>query len=79
MNSFIYDAKNIGSAIYRNRIAINYSLIKLSKEINVSLNTVRNWEKGKCVPSLINLLSLCNLFKVKVDDVLFYNKTTICE
>ncbi len=60
----------IAGNVHQLRLAANLSQTELAKILHVSNKTIRMWEKGQSYPSLVNVLSLCNLFKVKVDDLI---------
>lgn len=40
---------------------------QIAKEINVSEDSVYNWEKGRSEPSITDLISLANLLNVSID------------
>ncbi len=44
-----------------------WTLEQVGKEINVSNQTISNWEKGKTQPDIESLIRLANLFKVTID------------
>lgn len=41
-------------------------------ELNVTVQTVYNWIRGKRLPDYENLIALSVLFNVKIDDLLSY-------
>ena len=41
-------------------------------ELNVSISCVDKWERCDLVPSLKSVLKICNLFDIKIDDLIFY-------
>lgn len=57
-------AKNIRQL----RLAADLTQLELAKKLSVSISSVKAWESKKVFPSLINILSICNLFNTKVDD-----------
>lgn len=44
---------------------------QLSRELNVSLNTIKNWENGKVKPQASNLRKLALYFGVSTDIFLY--------
>ena len=63
-----FDIAFIAKNIFEKRTANNMSQLELAKKLHVSKRSVKAWEKGITLPSLTNVLSLCNFFNVKVDD-----------
>ena len=70
METKILNATIIAGNVRRLRQAANLTQSELAKKLNVSTSSVNAWEKEKTYPSLINVLSLCNYFDVKVDDLI---------
>ena len=60
----------IAGNVYQLRQAANLSQSELAKLIHVSKSSINAWERGHTYPNLINVLSICNYFKVKVDDLI---------
>lgn len=44
-----------------------------AKELNVSNKTLSNWENGKAVPKADKIYSICNLYNMDYDDIIFFN------
>lgn len=44
-----------------------WTLEQVAAEINVSNQTISNWEKGKTQPDIESLIRLADLFKVTID------------
>lgn len=55
---------------------VNADLLQkdVAKILNVSIDSIKNWESGKCAPSTKYIDSLCNLYKVSYDDIIFLPK-----
>ena len=70
METKILNATIIAGNVHRLRLAANLTQSELAKKLNVSTSSVNAWEKEKTYPSLINVLSLCNYFDIKVDDLI---------
>ena len=60
----------IAGNVHQLRLAANLSQSELANLLHVSTSSISAWEKGHTYPSLINVLSICNYFKVKVDDLI---------
>ena len=70
MESKIFNMTIIAGNVHQLRLAANLSQAELAKKLNVSKTSISAWENKKTYPSLVNVLSLCNLFGVKVDDLI---------
>ena len=70
METKILNATIIAGNVHRLRLAAKLTQSELAKKLNVSTSSVNAWEKEKTYPSLINVLSLCNYFDVKADDLI---------
>ena len=70
MENKILNVTIIAGNIHQLRLAANLSQLELAKLIHVSTSSVYAWENGRTYPNLINVLSICNYFKVKVDDLI---------
>ena len=60
----------IAGNVHQLRQAANLSQSELAKLIHVSTSSINAWERGHTYPNLINVLSICYYFKVKVDDLI---------
>lgn len=56
------------------RVNANYTQEKAAKALDVSRDTIRNWENGKSFPSIKQVEKILNLYCVKLDDIIFLNK-----
>ena len=70
MKNKILNVTIIAGNVHQLRLAANLTKTELAKFIHVSTSSINMWEKGHTYPSLINVLSICNYFKVKVDDLI---------
>lgn len=52
------------------RVRINMTQEKIADELNVSRQTVSNWERGKSLPDIISLIRLSDLYQMSLDDLL---------
>ncbi len=57
----------IGKRIKILRETENLDKRKLGALLRVSAKTISLWESGKNIPSLQNMVNICNLFRVSLD------------
>ena len=55
------------------RVNANLTQAKAAELLNVSTNTVKNWESGKTYPKQPQIMKLCELYKITYDDIFFDN------
>ncbi|HBJ2622353.1 UNVERIFIED_ORG: hypothetical protein B2H98_07065 [Clostridium botulinum] len=60
----------LGKRIKERRLLLGYNQPELAKIMNVSKQTVSNWEKGNRTPDAETLMKLADLFSVSVDFLL---------
>ena len=70
MENKFFNVAIIAGNVHQLRQAANLSQSELAKLIHVSKSSINAWERGHTYPNLINVLSICNYFKVKVDDLI---------
>jgi transcriptional regulator with XRE-family HTH domain len=51
------------------RVNANLSQEKVAKKMKKSKLTINNWENGKTEIDYANLITLCNLYSVTIDDI----------
>lgn len=49
------------------RVKNNYSQCDIAKILNVTNQTISNWEKGKRLPDIDTLVTLANLYNITLD------------
>ncbi len=59
-----------GDQIKKLRISYNYSQVQLSQLMNVSKQTISNWENNNILPSVDMLIRIADLFSVSTDFLL---------
>ena len=59
----------IGSNIKRLRMERQMTQKELAKYLNVSVQAVSKWERGRAYPDLALLLPIASLFHVTLDDL----------
>ena len=45
-----------------------------AKKLGVAPSTIRNWEKGKSLPSADKIDSVCEVYGLPYNDIIFFNK-----
>ena len=60
----------ISEKLKNSRINAGMTQQKVAEEINVSRQTISNWENGKSLPDVISLIKISDLYKVSLDDLL---------
>ena len=60
----------LGKRIYDLRTAMGWSQVQLAKYLNISKQTVSNWENDNIQPSIEMLLQVAKLFHVSCDYLL---------
>jgi DNA-binding XRE family transcriptional regulator len=66
------DATKIGVKIKRLRQHRGYSIRNFAYIINIRPSSILNWEKGKSLPNLEHAIDLCNLFSIRIDEIILY-------
>ena len=61
---------NIGEKIQKLRKQNGWSQEELASRISVSRQTLSKWELGVTVPDTENVVAICKLFQISVDDLL---------
>lgn len=59
-----------GNRIAELRLARNWTQVQLAQKLNVSKQTVSNWENNNILPSIDLLIKLARLFSVSTDYIL---------
>lgn len=65
----------LGQRIYELRIAFGWSQVQLAKKLNISKQTVSNWENENIQPSIEMLVRIAKLFHVSADYLLGLDET----
>lgn len=60
----------LGDIIKKLRLSHNLSQVQLAKSLNVSKQTVSNWENNNILPSIDMLMKLSGFFSVSTDYLL---------
>ena len=59
------------------RVNTNLSQEKVAKKMKKSKLTINNWENGKTEIDYANLIALCNLYSVTIDDIVLPYESTL--
>ena len=66
----------LGARINELRIASGWSQVQLAEKLNISKQTVSNWENDNIQPSIEMLVRIANLFSVSTDYLLGLDNLT---
>lgn len=61
---------NLGKTLQDLRKAKNISQEQMAEILNVSRQTISNWENSKSYPDILMLIKLCEIYKISLDDLL---------
>jgi|WetSurMetagenome_2_1015567.scaffolds.fasta_scaffold1112938_2 HTH-type transcriptional regulator, cell division transcriptional repressor len=64
-----HDRKTMGGRIYFARVALDMTQGELAAKLHVSRTTIKNWESGKCRPSLYGTASVARVLGVTVAEL----------
>ena len=64
---------DLGKKIMTMRNEKNLSQEQLAEKLNVTRQTISNWENGKFYPDIDSLVNLSKFFNVSLDDLLSYD------
>ena len=53
------------------RLNNNYTLTQMADIMNVTRNTVRNYEDGKTAPDIFYIKNICNKFNASLEDLVY--------
>ena len=60
----------IGKKLKNARMKSGFTQENVAEKINVSRQTISNWENEKSYPDIINVIELSNLYSISLDDLL---------
>lgn len=67
----------IGKKLKDARISSGFTQEKIAEKINVSRQTISNWETEKSYPDIISVIKLSELYSISLDDLLKGDKKMI--
>ena len=74
MKKVVLNKKEIGSVIKEYRLKNNISINEFASEISIkNPKQILKWENGLVIPSLDNIIQICNLFSIKVDELISFS------
>ena len=62
----------VGHKITLLRNASNTTLNEYATKLGVCTSSLRNWEKGKNLPTLENVVKICNMLNIRISDLILY-------
>jgi DNA-binding XRE family transcriptional regulator len=62
----------VGHKITLLRNASNTTLNEYATKLGVCTSSLRNWEKGYNLPTLENVVKICNTFNISINDLILY-------
>ncbi|MCI9016633.1 MAG: helix-turn-helix transcriptional regulator [Clostridia bacterium] len=68
---------DLGEKIITMRNEKNLSQEQLAEKLNVTRQTISNWENGKFYPDIDSLVNLSKYFNVSLDDLLSYDEKVL--
>ncbi|MCI5996468.1 MAG: helix-turn-helix domain-containing protein [Blautia sp.] len=68
-----------GDIVKNLRLSYNLSQVQMAKELNVSKQTVSNWENNNILPSIEMLVKISRFFSVSTDYLLEMESRTYLE
>ena len=68
---------NLGKIIQNLRKEKNISQEELAEILNISRQTISNWENSKSYPDILTLIKLCNTYKLSLDELLKEDKNLL--
>lgn len=60
----------IGKKLKDARIKAKFTQEEIAEELNISRQTISNWENEKSYPDIISVIELSNLYSISLDDLL---------
>ena len=65
---------NLGKTLQNLRKMKNISQENMAEILNVSRQTISNWENTKSYPDILILIKLCKIYKISLDELLKEDK-----
>ncbi len=69
----------LSERIYELRLAFGWTQVQLAQKLNITKQTVSNWENDNIQPSIEMLIKLSNIFHVSTDYLLGLTPTTVID
>ena len=71
--------ENLKEIIFALRRSRELSQNEMGKLLNVSGRTIRRWEAGTAIPTMDDIVKICNEFGIKLEDIFGMNDNETCE
>lgn len=68
---------NLGKTLQDLRRNKNISQEEIADALNVSRQTISNWENSKSFPDIISLMTMCDIYEISLDDLIKDNKNLL--
>lgn len=68
---------DIGKKLKDSRIKVNLSQEYVAEKLNVSRQTISNWENNKSYPDILNVIELSDLYSISIDELIKEDKKMI--
>lgn len=59
------------------RVNRGLTQIEAAKRLGINKSTLQKWESGKCFPNAKKISLMCELYDVKIDDLIFCLNITL--
>lgn len=59
------------------RVNANLTQKQVAIKMNIDKTTLSNWERGKTAPKATQLIKLCKIYDISIDDVFFATKVRL--
>ena len=69
-NKYDFDLYSFGLRLKKIREFYNYTQEQLAEELDISLKSVQNWENGKKMPGIDNIVNLARCYNMAVGEIL---------
>lgn len=66
----VIDQIKIGQFIRSERLRHHLTQRELAEKINVGAGTISKWECGRGLPELVNILPLCEVLEITIEELL---------
>ena len=60
----------IGKKLKEARMRAGFTQENVAEKLNVSRQTISNWENEKSYPDIVNVITLSDLYSISLDDLL---------
>lgn len=61
---------DIGKKLKKSRMKCNLSQEDVSEKLNITRQTLSNWENNKCYPDILNVIELSKLYNICIDELI---------